>query len=709
VKTQTLITIAVASAAVVAIVAALYWVSPVVFYIVLTEIPAVLGIFLASLTVGCLPVRWLVPKLTISQRLVASWALGSGLLATLILLAGLAGLLSRTLWLIAVIALAAVALGILYKNLRRTAAEKVVYEFGRWWALLLLVIFPFAVMALAAATVPPGFLWSAEGGGYDVLEYHLQVPNEWYHAGRIEFLPHNAYANLPANAEMFYLLATILNRGPYAAVYAAQLTHTGFAFACVLAVWIFVRPWGTWPAALAAAALATCGWMAYLAPLAYVEMPMLFLSIVMVGVLVTTLRDATLDLRASGLIGLMLGLVGGYKYTALAMLAPGVVIAAALGAVAVRRYRGFLLYPLAVAVFAAIGLSPYLLRNLFWTGNPVFPIAYDRFGGRDWSDALAERWQQGHSPRPDQQSVAGRLAALYWTGGRNIVVDHFLAQKHRNLGDQQRARDILNPPPILDLPRFGLAVLLLPWLVFLTRRQRFCDHLLLLILLIGIAVWLFATHLQGRFLVPLLALVPFLIARSAETVAPPGRQFWSVPLVALLLIASGINWLDAQRRYHRHLYAPTGQPLNLFGAHAYFLRGDVPGSEYLGVVNEQPNARVMLIGEARPFYVIGNPIYWTVFNRNDFAQAAGIAPGLRDLKEYLARTKPDYIYVDWLEIRRLADTYGFDQSIRPRIFRYLNSRPQFTVRRAGAWGPTIEFRGDHTPARVLYRVNHSPD
>src|SRR5436189_6309600 len=37
---------------------------------------------------------------------------------------------------------------------------------------------------------------------YDVREYHLQAPKEWFQNGRIEFLPHNIYANMPLGSEL---------------------------------------------------------------------------------------------------------------------------------------------------------------------------------------------------------------------------------------------------------------------------------------------------------------------------------------------------------------------------------------------------------------------------------------------------------------------------------------------------------------------------
>ena len=60
---------------------------------------------------------------------------------------------------------------------------------------------PFLLLILLGAMLPP---WD-----FDVREYHLQVPKEWYQAGRIGFLPHNVYGNMPLGAEMHALLGMV--------------------------------------------------------------------------------------------------------------------------------------------------------------------------------------------------------------------------------------------------------------------------------------------------------------------------------------------------------------------------------------------------------------------------------------------------------------------------------------------------------------------
>src|SRR5206468_4745108 len=61
-----------------------------------------------------------------------------------------------------------------------------------------LVLAPFLVIMSLGSMLPTI--------DFDVLEYHLQGPKEYYQAGRIAFLPHNVYTNMPFGVEMLHLL-----------------------------------------------------------------------------------------------------------------------------------------------------------------------------------------------------------------------------------------------------------------------------------------------------------------------------------------------------------------------------------------------------------------------------------------------------------------------------------------------------------------------
>ena len=64
-------------------------------------------------------------------------------------------------------------------------------------------------MTLGHSTIP---------SGYDVVEYHLQVPREWLELGRITPLHHNVFSFFPFNVEdsQITLLAMNLHAGPWA-------------------------------------------------------------------------------------------------------------------------------------------------------------------------------------------------------------------------------------------------------------------------------------------------------------------------------------------------------------------------------------------------------------------------------------------------------------------------------------------------------------
>lgn len=685
----------------------LWQISPLACAIIVFELPYLAGIFLGGLALGYLPVRFLTPRLTFGQQMITALACGTGIYSLLVLVLGLAGLLQiRAMWLGLLIALGGIGLVILFRAYQKSAGgEQVVFESGRYWYVLLVALLPFLFVTLLCAAIPPGLLWSAEGGGYDTLEYHLQAPKEWFQAGRIHYLPHNAYSNFPFNAEMLYLLAMAAKGDPYQAIYLSQLIHVMFAVLFVAAVWVFTRPAGIKAACFAAVAAGTCAWLPYLAPLAYVEMGMIFTGTVALGLFLQMADPEGPPAGGAAAIGgFILGLSGGFKYTALAMIAAPVL---ALGFVLIVRRsglkRGVLPTALAGAMCVA-AMSPYLVRNFVWTGNPVFPMGYAYFGGRGWDEASAERWRKAHAAAEHERPVAVRLSRLYWTGLRNIVTDNFIAESYRTKGNFKAADAIFRPPPLMDLPQFGLVLLVLPGLVFFTRRQRLCDWLLLAVLVLQTLVWLFATHLQARFLVPWLVVLPFLVGRTAEAY---GRGRFSIGLITCTVILIGgvaLNFRETLDRYRRHTYF-EGQSLGLFGQEGAFLLGKVPGYEYLDVVNKTPGARTMLLAEARPFYIRGPVLYWTVFNPNDFAAAAAVK-GTREVKNYIARVRPDYIYIDWSEALRFCKSYGFDDCITPNLLNNLSSWNQFNVKRVGHWGPFLQYGKWKVPARVLYQVTY---
>ncbi|HEY8667967.1 MAG TPA: hypothetical protein VIL86_15045, partial [Tepidisphaeraceae bacterium] len=258
---------------------------------------------------------------------------------------------------------------------------------------LWLIGVPFLSIATLGALVPPGILWGDEPNGYDVVEYHLQVPREWYEAGRIIPLEHNVFSYFPFNVEMHYLLAMHVCGGPWAGMYLCQLLHIWLFILSGLAIggFFFDRK----AALLAGLAAVTAPWLTLLAPVAYNEGGLLLFGTLALIFALLALANAA-ALRCWALAGIFAGFACGAKLTAAPMLLVGIPVAVLLAALFKGRavtpaqgpVHGFRKTILGLAVFAVCGMivfSPWMIRNAVWTGNPVFPEATGVFSRAHWT------------------------------------------------------------------------------------------------------------------------------------------------------------------------------------------------------------------------------------------------------------------------------------------------------------------------------------
>ena len=247
---------------------------------------------------------------------------------------------------------------------------------------------------LAGATCPPGLIQTPDS--YDVLEYHLQVPREFYDAQHIGPLPHNVYSYYPLGTEMLFLLAMCLRNGPYAGVYLAKIIHGALAVLAVAAIWATLRRDEESRGRFAAVLLGTTPFVIYLSWLAMVELAMIFYMVMAALWVREWLGDG--DRRSAVCVGVMLGGACAAKY-----LSVGLIAAPVLSAMIVltlldrRRFRQAAHVPLA-GLAALVLFSPWLIRNTVHTGNPVFPLATKIFGRGHWSAESEQRWLNGHTP-----------------------------------------------------------------------------------------------------------------------------------------------------------------------------------------------------------------------------------------------------------------------------------------------------------------------
>lgn len=527
-------------------------------------------------------------------------------------------------------------------------------QVSKWWWIVLV---PFLVLSAHAAAQAPGFLWREEGFGYDVLEYHLQVPREFVESGRIAYLPHNVYAMFPLNVEMLFAAAMLLRGDAIEAAVAANYIHLFLGVLAVFAVWVAAREWSAGSALVAAIAFGASGWIVYLSGLAYVEHGLLFFGAAATAATsralrlgVASLHDATKSRAATrwtALAGALAGFACGCKYTAAPLIAAPLALAAMCRAAADDRWPARLGRGAVFVVSCLVTFGPWLARNVAETGNPVFPLANGWFQAAPPGFGAEEsaRWTRGHAPTGNKGgSEEGRNSAV--VAGFGALV-------------QKLALD--------PIQRFGPAILLTGIIGLIGRRRGPADRILLLLVVTQLSVWLLATHWFARFAVVTLIPLGLLAGRAIthEHGAPAHRR----TLFFLTAILAGAAWnLAFAWRFVRAECLPAAPA-------AWFRDGRVPGFEYLATLNyELPkDARLLMVGDAKAFYVERSVDYFVVFNELPLARVMSDSASPPDVIRRLRDQKYTHMLVNWSEVRRLSATYGFAAEITPKRFESLRA------------------------------------
>jgi hypothetical protein len=631
--------------------------SPVALAIFLLEcVPAMAAIALSAFSAVWL-VRWF--RLTPDDRaarLIAGGALGVGLLSLIVLAFGSAGLLNRAGALVLVTATGLFGLLAVIHEARTPQACEGKPEWVRRLGWLWLAVIPFLAITAAGVTLPSGVLWKDEGFGYDILEYHLAVPKAFMTDGRIHFLPNNVFSGFPLCGELLSLLMMQLRGDPIEGAFMATAVNIALSALFVAAAWWAGSAFGSAAGIVSGVTAATTGWLTYLSSIAYVEPGMLATGMTALALLLHAARAERPSVRWFVAAGLIAGLACGFKYTAVPMIAAPLAILPlfARGSRWTVRFRNAAVY----ALSCVVAFTPWMIRNLLSTGNPVYPLAYSVFGAKPelWDEQMEAMWQRATGSAEAEQN-----AAPTW----QRAVERTLAE-----------------------PLMGPAVFALAAIGALRRRDRW-TLALLLVLLLQVACWLALTHLFARFAVVMLLPLAVLAGRSIEpgSASPSeignrqpeikpqaaSRKPHSRTLAALLILGAALNLYRIGRLYYDHTRA-GGERINAFGQLGWFTRGEWPGTQPWGAVNRLPaGSRVMLIGEARTFYLRTPCEYAVVFSRHPLADAVRSNPEPKAVIDWLRKRGITHLLADWGEMTRLMSTYGFYADLDADLFKRLEN------------------------------------
>ncbi len=553
---------------------------------------------------------WLARRAPVPLRLVTSTAIGLGLMGLIELALGLAGALSIS----SLIVLLAIGLGAAVWHAKpwKVGDSRRGTPGGheRWW------LVPFAAilgLAIIAASMCPGFLWKQPGDPhpYDAVSYHLQVPREWYDAGRILPLQHNTFSYFPMAMEAHYLAAMHLRGGAWAGVYLCQFLTLAHGALAVAAVGQASRALGAsslraWSAAMI---VATTPWVFQLSTVAYVEAGVMLYTTLAVGWAMLALREPSK--WAFAIVGLCAGLACGMKYTAFVMTAGVVIGLLVVFEVVHKRFA-----PAAIAVLVTMATaSPWLVRNVVWTGNPVFPLATSAFGKSHFSDDQVDRYVVAHRPPEGEQGVGARIENGW----------------HRTFADPQFG--------FVVLPAGVLMIIAGMWLARDARRQ---NAFLAIGILAMVLIWLAATHVVPRFVTPIVPLAALAIA----LVPIDGRA------ALVIAIAQGVTGLSLLWGWLSPTLDVGRQGLLRLSDPTVLESDEVRAARLSG-------APIALIGDAQAFFYdvpSDRLIYRSVFDVRVSEGATLIDGWLGEPVESL-RARGAWVIINFPELQRLSATY----------------------------------------------------
>jgi hypothetical protein len=591
-----------------------------------------------------------------------------------------------------------------------------------------------AGMWMAGACLPPGWLGNLTMDSYDILEYHLQLPRE-YLTGGVSTLNYNVYSHYPLMMEMLFLLGMCLRGGAYEGMYLAQFIPGLFGIIMIAGVWGGLAPsplsldgrgkgeggagggsrdlsateiggeqagkpvprfdaTDDFRARVGVVLLATAPWVAYLSWLAMEEMgEFCFLALAVVWLRRWLKAPAW---KSAGVIGAMLGAACCAKYLSVGLIAGpvlavmAVVALVTLLAAKTRGRGGRLVGQVVLAGGLTLALfSPWLIRNVAATGNPVFPLAGSVFG-----HGGGDRWDAGHGPEikppvpvpPDYKPPVNELSR------RERCVAFLAGLKPYNA----------DPP--LGAALVLLAVGTVLGMFLRPRGVGGWDWALLAILAMQLLIWALYTHgMPARFasvcVVPLALLSAGGLARLTGVrevkwlKAPPGGSGrWGMAPAVLLAAATSVLGLMAGKAYLDAELARYGgiAPAGIAGIE---LAQNFPDTKSANAL--PPGSKVMLVGEARAFYFPPGTVYATVFDADNLPLVRVCdMPGLIDIEPTTANATPTrqgasvcggylqickkdgthvlvthvlvtHVLVSWVEIERLRYTYGWRRDLDP--------------------------------------------
>ena len=298
-------------------------------------------------------------NLDIKEELIFSVALGLGIVGNFILILGLSGLLYKSLFLImfGLLAIAFIPESKLF--LFKLGKPKIKLN----WVGVLIILF--LLFNLVGALAPPI--------GWDTQKYHLSCQEEYLSQNKIVYVP-ILHCDLPSLANMFILLGMIFQND----IVSNFIFYFVF-LTLVFAVYTFSNKYfGEKCALLSALIFVSLPNIIYYASTVHTDMFLSLFTLTSLFAFFYWEKEKKKNLAV--LAAVLIGFVFATKITGIIQVMSFVILFLLIFLFSRDRKKVFL-QGLIFAIIISIISGIWFLKAFIFTGNPVYPIAYNIFGG----------------------------------------------------------------------------------------------------------------------------------------------------------------------------------------------------------------------------------------------------------------------------------------------------------------------------------------
>lgn len=465
-------------------------------------------------------------------------------------------------------------------------------------------MFLMASFTLISAIAPPN------ASDWDSLAYHLAIPKLYLSAHRIFQINFSSHSHFPFTMEMLYTIGLA-----FKSTALARAFHWFTGILCAAVVFILAKRHLNCSGRLTLLVFSGIPLAAWEATVAYIDLGTTLFTLLAACSMLTAAE--TRERRWMLVSALFAGLAAGTKMTALLTIAVFAAWAGIESLISTKRTKPALASGGLYFSAALLVASPWYLKSLFWTGNPVFPFFYNIFGGRGWNADLAEMY---------------RISQLHFGIGTDWI--NLLKMPYALAFHPERFYDVSTPFTAIGVT--FVAVLLI---IFRLRGVQSSAYFkLLTVCFIQAVIWCFLTQ-QSRYLLPILALFSPAAAYAIIQLSPSKQLSF---VLAGAVIVQFIWTLGLQI-----LLGISNIPV-VFGLQPKdeYLTRTLDNYAAVRLANEKlpSNANVVLFGDTRGFYLDrkyywGDPVHNAIIPYKQFESPA-------DLAAFLLRRNDNYALVN---------------------------------------------------------------